>query len=177
MHGKRTRQIPNASSWRGEAILQRLPLQRRLVQPNPLTPERAVQFFACERLKVAVFENRLILSIRTEQIRVNLANSFASARNRACKHASTNWHGVNATNLFSVESTPPSPLKTQLKTRFDDVQSTIVSLVEALAPPRHHKRGCSKTERRANQRRQDNSVSRRGRNRCKVKAARRPNTC
>ena len=106
---------------------------------QPSNPRRAVQCFACEQLKVAVFKNRLILSIRTEQIRENLANSFASARNRACKHASTNLHGVNATNLFSVVSTPPSPLKTQLETRFDDVQATIVSLVEALAPPRHHK--------------------------------------
>ena len=158
-------------------MLQRLPLQRRLVQPNPLTPEHAVDFFACERLKVAVFGNKLILSIRTEQIRENLSNSFASARNQACKHASTNLHGVNATNLFSVVSTPPSPLKTQLETRLDDVQATIVSLVEAPAPPRNHKRGRSKTERRANQSRQGNSVSRRGRSRCKAKAACRSSTC
>ena len=159
-------------------MLQRLPLQQRLVQPNPLTPERAVQFFACERLKVAVFKkNCLMLSIRTEQIRENLDNSLASARNRACKHALTHLHGVHATNLFSVVSTPPSPLKTQLETRLDDVQATIVSLVEAPAPRRNHKRGRSKTERRANQSRQDNSVSRRGSSRCKAKAACQPNTC
>ena len=112
-----------------------------------------------------------MLSIRTEQIRENLDNSLASARNRACKHAFTNLHGVNATNLFSVVSTPPSPLKPQLETRLDDVQATTVSLVEAPAPRRNHKRGRSKTERRANQSRQDNSVSRRGRSRCKAKAA------
>ena len=141
-------------------------------------PTKSVQMFAWERLKIAAFENGLLPSIRIEQIREDPANSFASARDRACKHVPNSLHGVNATNLSSVVPTPP-PLKNQMETRLDDVQATIASLVEAPAPPRHQKRGRSKTERRATHGRRDNSASRRKRSSSKAKATRstRPQTC
>ena len=76
------------------------------------------------------------------------ANSFASARDRARKHASINLHGVNVTNLSSVVSASRS-LKNQLETRLDNVQATIASLVGAPTPPRQQKRGRSESERQA----------------------------
>ena len=140
-------------------------------------PTKSVQIFAWERLKIAVFENRLLPSIRIEQIREDPVHSFASARERARQHASNNLHGVNAINLSSVVSTPS--LKNQLETRLDDVQATIASLVETSTPPRPHKRGCSKTERRTAQGRHDNSTSKREMSSSKAKAtsSTRPHTC
>ena len=134
--------------------------------------------FAWERLKFAVFRNRLLPSIRIEQIREDPAHSFASASDRARKHASNNLHDVNVTNLSSIASTPSPSLKTQLETRLDDVQATIASLVEAPTSPKHHKRGHFKTERRAAQGRQDSSVPRRDRSSSKATSTRvtRPNT-
>ena len=114
--------------------------------------------FAWERLKIAVFGNGLLTSITNEQVRENHVCTFASARDTACKHASNNLHGTNSTSSSSVVSTPSPLLQFQLETRLDDVQATIASLVEA---PKHHKRGRSKTERRATHGSQDSSVSRR----------------
>ena len=57
----------------------------------------------------------------------------------------------------------------QLETRLDDVQATISSLVEMP----NHKRGRSKTERRAAHVRQDNRVSRRDKSSSKGKSTRR----
>ena len=131
-------------------------------------PTKSAQIFAWERQKIVVFENRLLPS---KQIREDPANLFASARDRARKHASNNLHGVNATNLSSVVSTPP-PLKNQLETRLDDVQVTIASLVEAPVPYKHEKRGRSKSERQATQGRRDNSASKRERSSSKAKATR-----
>ena len=48
---------------------------------------------------MAVFEKRLLPSIRIEQIGEDPAHTFASARNRACKHASNNLHDVNDTKF------------------------------------------------------------------------------
>ena len=49
---------------------------------------------------MAVFENRLLPSIRIEQIiGKDPAHTFASARDRACKHAPNNLHGVNDTKF------------------------------------------------------------------------------
>ena len=73
--------------------------------------EKSSHTFAWERLKIAVFENGLLPAIRLEQIRKDPAHSFASARDRARKHASNNLHGVNVSNLSSVASTSPA-LKT-----------------------------------------------------------------
>ena len=79
--------------------------------------------FAWERLKIAIFENEFLPSIRIEQIREDPAHTFASARDRARKHAHVKYfHLVNATNLSSVVSTSSPSLK-------------------------HHKRGHSKSER------------------------------
>ena len=141
-------------------------------------PTESEQIFAWERLKIDVFENRLLPSIRIEQIREDLANSFASARDRARKHASNNSHGGNVTNLSSIVSTPPSP-KNQLETQLDNVQGIIASLVEAPTPPRQKKRGRSKSERQATQGRRDNSASKRERSSNKAKTPRstRPPTC
>ena len=96
-------------------------------------PTKSTQSFAWERLKIAAFENGSLPSIRIEQIREDPVHSFASARDRARRHASNNLHSANATNLSSVVSTSPPPLKNQLKTRLNDVQATIASLVEAPA--------------------------------------------
>ena len=134
-------------------------------------PGKSAQIFASERLKIAVFENGLLPAIRLEQIREDPANSFASARDRARKHASNNLHGVNVTNLSSVLSTTPS-LKNQLATRLDNVQASIDSLVEAPTPPRKQKCGRSKSERQATQGRRDNSASRRERSSSKAKTPR-----
>ena len=122
---------------------------------------------------------QLLPSIIIEQVREDSDNTFASARDRARKYASNTLHGVNATNLSSVVSTPSLPLKNQLEMRLDDVQAAIASLVEAPTPPKHHKCGRSITERRAAQDRQDRSVSRRDRSSSKTKSTRvtRPNTC
>ena len=71
----------------------------------------------------------------------------------------------------------PAPiLENQLETRLDDVQATIPSLVEA---PKHHRRGPSKTERRATYDREENSVPRSDKNSIKGEStsAARPNTC
>ena len=131
---------------------------RLLAESQGTAPSnKSSKVFAWERLKTAAFENGLLPSIRTEQIREDSAHSFALARDRAHKHASNILHGVNATNLSLVVSMPPPSLKNQLETRLDDVQATIASLVEV---PKH-KRGLSKTERWANHVRQGNSVSRR----------------
>ena len=113
-----------------------------LPRRNPL------RFLLGRDLKIAVFENELLPLIRIEQIPEDSANSFASASDRARKHASNNLHGVNATNLSSIVSTPPT-LKNQLETQFDNVQATIALLVEAPALPRQQKRGRSRLERQA----------------------------
>ena len=97
------------------------------------------------------------------------AHSFASARDQARKHASNNLHGVNATKLSLIVSTPPTPFKHQLETRLDDVQATITSLIDV---PKH-KRGRSKTELRATHARQDYKVSRRDKSSSKGKSTRR----
>ena len=78
--------------------------------------------------------------------------------------------------MSSIVLTPKTPLKNQLETRLDDVQATIASLVEA---PKHHKRGRSKTERRATHDRRDNSGPRLYKSSSKDKPTRvtRPNTC
>ena len=131
---------------------------RLLTEAACTTPPKSAHIFAWERLKIAVFENGLLPSIRIEQTREDLANSFTSARDRARKHASNNLHGVNVTNLSSIVSTHPS-LKNQLDTRLDNAQATIASLVEAPTPPRQKKRGRSKSERHATQGRRDNSAS------------------
>ena len=91
---------------------------------------------------------------------------------------SNNLYSVNAANLSSVVSTPPS-LKNQLETRLDDVQPTIASLVEAPVPSKYQKRGRSKSERRVTQGRRDNSASKRERSSSKAKATRStpPHTC
>ena len=107
-----------------------------------------------------MFENGLLPSARIEQIREDPANSSASARYRGRKHASNNLHGINATNLSSVVSTPPS-LKNQLETRLDNVQATIASLIETPVPPGQKKCGRSKPERQATQDRRDNSAPKR----------------
>ena len=139
--------------------------------PSTKLPE----MFAWERLKIAVLENGLLPSIRNEQVLEDPAYTFASARDRARKHASNNLHGFNFTNLSLVVSTPASPLKNQLETRLDDVQATIASLAEV---PKHHKRGRFNTERRAIHGRQDFSVPRRDKSSSKDKltSATRPNT-
>ena len=141
-------------------------------------PTKSDQIVAWERLKIVVFENGLLTSIRIKQIREDPANSFASARDRARKHSSNSLHGVNAINLSSVVSTPPS-LKNQLETRLDHVQATIALLVEAPAPPRQQKRGRSKSERQATQGRRDTSAPKRERSNSKVKSTRatQPKTC
>ena len=120
--------------------------------------EKSSHTFAWERLKIAVFENGLLPAIRLEQIREDPAHSFASARDRARKHASNNLHGVNVSNLSSVAPTSHA-LKTQLETRLDDVQATIASIIDAPTPPRKQHRGRSKSERPATQGRRDNSTS------------------
>ena len=151
---------------------------RTLTEAARTTPqEKSPQIFAWERLKIAVFENGLLPAIRLEQIREDPAHSFASARDRARKHASNNLHGVNVTNLSSVVSTPPA-LKTQLETQLDNVQATIASLIEAPTPPRKQHRGRSKSERQATQGRRDNSTSR-GRSSSKAKTphSTRPSSC
>ena len=120
---------------------------------------------------------RLLPSIRVEQIWKDPTHTFASARDRARKHTSNDLHGVNAANLSSVVPTPTTPLKTQLETRLDDLQATIASLVEA---PKHHKCGRSKTKRRAIHVRRENIVSRRDKSSSKGKSTRRvtqPDTC
>ena len=82
---------------------------RLLTEAARTTPiGKSPQFFAWERLKIAVFENGLLPAIRLEQIREDPAHSFASARDRARKHASNNLHGVNVSNLPSVVSTSPA---------------------------------------------------------------------
>ena len=124
---------------------------RLLTEATRTTPPgKSAQIFVWERLKVGVFENGLLPAIRLEQMREDLANSFASARDGARKHASNNLHWVYVTILSSVVSTPPA-LKTQLETRLDNVQATIASLVEAPIPPRKQNRGRSKSERQATQ--------------------------
>ena len=151
---------------------------RLLTEAARTTPlGKSPQIFAWERLKIAVFENGLLPAISLEQIREDPAHSFASARDRARKHASNNLHGVNVTNLSSVVSTPPA-LKTQLETRLDSVQATITSLIEAPTPPRKQHRGRSKSDRQATQGKRDNSTSR-GRNSSKAKTPRstRPSSC
>ena len=119
--------------------------------------------------KNVVFENELLPSIRTEQIWEDPAHSFASAINKARKHAPNNLHVFNATNSSLIVSTLPPP-KHHLETRLDDVQAIIASLIEAPAPSMHHKRGRSKTERRPTQGRHDNSASKRDRSSSKAKA-------
>ena len=80
---------------------------RLLAEATRTTPPTvSAQIFTWERLEVAVSENRLLSSIIIEQIREDPAHSFASVRYRARKHTSNNLHGVNATNLSSVVSTP-----------------------------------------------------------------------
>ena len=96
--------------------------------------EKSSHTFAWEKLKIAVFENGLLPVIRLEQIREDPAHSFASASDRARRHASNNLHGVNVSNLSSVASTSPT-LKTQLETRLDNVQATIASIIDAPTPP------------------------------------------
>ena len=141
------------------------------------SPGKSAQIFAWERLKIAVFENGLLPAIILEQIREDPAQSFAPARDRARKHASNNLHGVNVTNLSSVESTPPA-LKTQLETQLDNVQTTIASLIEAPTPPTKQNRGRSKSERQATHERRDNSGSRpeRSSSRAKTPRSTRPST-
>ena len=86
---------------------------RLLTQAARTTPmKKSPHTFAWERLKIAAFENGLLPAIRLEQIREDPAHSFASARDRARKHASNNLHGVNVSNLSSIASTSPA-LKTQ----------------------------------------------------------------
>ena len=138
---------------------------------------KSPQFFAWERLKIAVFENGLLPAIRLEQIRENPAHSFASARDRAQKHVSNNLHGVNVSNLSSVVSTSPA-LKTQLETRLDNVRAIIVSIIDAPTPPRKQHRGRSKSERQVTQGRRDSSSSR-GKSNGKQKTPRstRPSSC
>ena len=66
---------------------------RLLTEAARTTPlGKSPQIFAWERLKIAVFENGLLPAIRLEQIRQDPAHSFASARDRARKHASNNLH-------------------------------------------------------------------------------------
>ena len=134
------------------------PFTRLLAESQRNAPfDKSPEIFAWKRLKIAVFENGCRRSESRKHGKIPLT---PSARDRAYKNASNNLQGVNATILSSVVSTPPPPLKNQLETRLHDVQATIASLVEAPAPPKHHKRGRSKTERRAAQGRQDSSVSR-----------------
>ena len=141
-------------------------------------PGKSTQTFAWERLKIAVFENGLLPAIRLEQIREDPAHSFASARDRARKHASNNLHGVNVTNFSSVVSTPLA-LKTQVETRLDNLQATIALMVKAPTPPKKQNRGRSKSERQATQGRRNNSTSRRERSSSRAKTPRstRPSTC
>ena len=151
---------------------------RLLTEAARTTPiGKSPQIFARERLKIAVFENGLLPAIRLEQIREDPAHSFASARDRARKHASNNLHGVNVSNLSSVVSTSPA-LKTQLETRLDNVQATIASIIDAPTPPWKQYRGRSKSERQATQGRRDSSLSRR-KNSGKQKTPRstRPSSC
>ena len=115
---------------------------------------KSPEFFAWESLKITVFENGLLPSIRNEQVRKGPVRTFAADKDRVRKHVSNSLHDVNSTNLSSVVSTPAT---IQLETRVDDVEATIASLVEA---PKHHRRGRSKTERRAAHGCQDNSVPR-----------------
>ena len=65
-------------------------------------PNKSPKVFAWERLKIAVFEDGLLPSIRIELIREDPAHSFALARDRARKRASNNLHDINATNLSWV---------------------------------------------------------------------------
>ena len=138
--------------------------------------EKSSHTFAWERLKIAVFENGLLPAIRLEQIREDPAHSFASARDRARKHASNNLHGVNVSNLSSVASTSPA-LKPQLETRLDNVQATIASIIDAPTPPRKQHRGRSKSERPATQGRRGSSTSRGKSNGKKACRTTRPTTC
>ena len=118
---------------------------RLLTEAACTTPmKKSPHTFEWERLKIAVFENGLLPAIRLEQIREDPAHSFASARDRARKHASNNLHGVNVSNLSSIASTSPA-LKTQLETRLDNVQATIASIIDAPTPPRKQHRGRSKS--------------------------------
>ena len=130
---------------------------RLLAESHRTAPsKKSPNIFAWERLKTYDFENGFLPSIRNERVREDSAHSFALARDRARKHASNNFHGTSTTNLYSVVSTPTIPLKNQLETRPDDVQATIASLVDE---PKHHKRGRSKTKRRATHVRQDKRSS------------------
>ena len=150
---------------------------RLLTEAARTTPiGKSPSTFACERLKIALFENGLLPAIRLEQIRENSAHSFASARDRARKHASNNLHGVNNPNLSSVASTSPA-LKTQLETRLDNVQATTASIIDAPTPPRKQHRGRSKSERQTTQGRRDNSSSRGKNNGKKTPRATRPSSC
>ena len=151
---------------------------RLLTEAARTTPiGKSPQIFAWERLTIAVFENGLLPAIRLEQIREDPAHSFASARDRARKHASNNLHGVNVSNLSSVVSTSPA-LKTQLETRLDNVQATIASIIDAPTPPLKQHCGRSKSERQATQGRRDSSLSR-GKTSGKQKTPRstRPSSC
>ena len=78
------------------SLFTRLPVPTEAARTTPIG--KAPHIFARERLKIAVFENGLLPANRLEQIREDPAHSFASARDRARKHASNNLHGVNVSN-------------------------------------------------------------------------------
>ena len=103
------------------------------------------EMFAWECLKLAVFENELLPSIRHEQERRDPVRTFAAARDGSRNHVSNIWDGANSINLSSVVSTPAPILKHQVETRLEVVQGTFVSLVEV---SKYHRRGRSKPERR-----------------------------
>ena len=98
----------------------------------------------CRRLELSKYER--ILLVPSHQLGTELENTHQII------------HGINATNVSLVVSTPTTPLENQLEMRLDDVQTTIASLVEV---SKHHKRGRSKTECRTTHGRQDNSVPKR----------------
>ena len=73
---------------------------RLLAEPQrTASSNKLPEHFAWERLKIAVFENGLLPSIIIEQMREDPARTFASARDRARKHVSNNFHDLNATNV------------------------------------------------------------------------------
>ena len=82
---------------RVSSIFTRLLAESKRTAPSTKSPERS----AWKRVRIAVFGNGLLPSIRNEQVRKDPVRTLASARERARKHASDNLRGINSTNLYS----------------------------------------------------------------------------
>ena len=72
-------------------LFSRFLTEAKCVAPTHHTPDA----FAWEALKITVYENGFLPSIRNEQIREDLARTLTAVRERARNHESDNLHGVH----------------------------------------------------------------------------------